>query len=261
MDRMLRQQVCFSIKAGLLRPSAFLFILLSTPLQHTLSHLPTPSSEDILTILFHTLTHSSYDQDLQCHPSSVDSLSERATLDSNQIQTSSKIYAAVSLTHTFSEDRQRTYLVSKTSLNRMPPKTPATLPAPGPSYTGQGMAGYEQEDRAPWKPAIYGKYLSEEEIETFTFFYNRYDYKGRPLSQEEVCDMWGLMKDREPPNCARLKDHFGELDNVNGPCRIYAEGLIRRNTEDLRARADRLVDYLCTNFRAFRERFEVYDGL
>lgn len=125
------------------------------------------------------------------------------------------------------------------------------------------MAGYEQEDRAPWKPAIYGKYLSKTEIETFTFFYNRYDYKGRPLSQEEVCDMWGFMNNEEPPILGRLRAHFAELDNVNGLCRAYAERLIGRNTEELRARADRLVDHLRTHekFKNFRERLEVYDGL
>lgn len=144
----------------------------------------------------------------------------------------------------------------------MPPKKPATLSAPGPSNTGQGTADDEQEKGASWRPTILAKRLNKDDIMTFAFFYNRYDYEGRPLSKEEVCDMWGKKFDTEPPRYVTLKGLFDELDRVNGEFRDNSENLMEGYTEFLRAEADSLVDHLRNdNKKDFGERFEIYDGL
>lgn len=143
----------------------------------------------------------------------------------------------------------------------MPPKKPATSSAPGPSNTGQGTAGDRKVVKQTYHPTIDSEWLDDNEIMEFAFLYKRYHYNGRPLSHEEVCDMWGLWK-RKNPTYKRQKGLFDELDKVDGAFTAHAEEMIEieGNTEILQAQADSLVDQLRKK-ENFRERLEIYDGL
>ena len=98
-----------------------------------------------------------------------------------------------------------------------------------PSYAVQKASGAYVR----YRPMLWKKHLSQDELSQVFVTYNRYTHEGRPLVREELCGAIGIQFDREPPIVTQVNQMCDAFDDPKNPLREKFDLLTRKRQEDL----------------------------
>ncbi len=129
----------------------------------------------------------------------------------------------------------------------------------------QQMPSYKVQKASPtyprYRPMLWKKHLSPDELNQIFVTYNRYTHEGRPLVREELCGAIGIQFNKPPPSVAQVNRMCDAFDDPENPLSEKHDLLTRKCQEDLlRTTHDQFIVHI-NNDAGARNRVKNLSGL